>query len=291
MTQTLIGTIQTLFVEQKDEKHYILTLQGQSIFLPLDETKADLDIGDYVKVFLYMNDTGQIQATAYLPDIVMDMYGWATVVQVVPNLGVFVSIGTTEDVLVSKDHLPLFKKAWPNENDKLYVTLGLDQQNRLLAIPATESQIEPLFDIASPEQIELNDPVEGTIYFTSKEGATMLTTENYRGFIHHTEREREPRLGQFVTGRVIAVKEDGTLNVSLLPLKHERIDDDAENIYTYLVKQGGKMPLNDRSRPEAIRETFNMSKSAFKRAVGRLMRERKVMQNEEGTFLSDDKEE
>src|SRR5699024_3556145 len=118
----------------------------------------------------------------------------------------------------------------------------------------------------------LNQVVSGPVYFTSKEGSVMLTEEKYRGFIHHTEREREPRLGEHVTGRIIEVKEDGTLNVSLLPLKHERIDDDAELILAYLNEHDGEMPFNDRSSPDDIRNTFQISKSAFKRALGRLMR-------------------
>lgn len=285
MGQSLVGTIQTLFVERKSELGFIVTHEGQAIFLHEDETNGDLHVGDYVKVFLYRNDQGRLIATTKLPHIVMDTYGWATVVKIVPRLGLFVSIGTSVDILVSKDHLPVVMRAWPQIEEKLYVTLTTDRQGRLLAIPATEQHMEAVLEFAHPDHVHLNDQVSGTIYFTSKEGAVMLTEQHYRGFIHHTERIREPRLGEYVTGRIIEVKDDGTLNISLLPLKHERIDTDAEVIIRYLTIHDGFMMFNDRSTPEEIRDTFNMSKSAFKRALGRLMREKKITQDGNGTRL------
>lgn len=291
MSRSLVGTIETLFVERKSESGYIITHAGHSIFLHEDEVGNDLDVGDYIKVFIYGNDNGRLIATTQLPHIVMGEYGWASVVKIVPRIGLFVSIGTSTDILVPRDNLPVVMKAWPNIDDKLYISLDLDRQGRLLAIPATEGDMESILEFALPDQINLNDRVTGTVYYTSREGAVMLTDDNYRGFIHNTEREREPRLGEHVTGRVIEVKDDGTLNVSLLPMKHERIDEDGETILKYLNEHDGVMSFNDRSDAQLIRDTFNMSKSAFKRALGRLMREKKIEQDEDGTTLIDEQSE
>ena len=96
--------------------------------------------------------------------------------------------------------------------------------------------------------------------------------------MHESERSVEPRLGELVKGRVIGVKEDGSLNGSLLPRTHERLDEDAEGILTYLESRGGSMPYWDKSDPEDIQKRFGMSKAAFKRALGRLMKEGKVSQ-------------
>src|SRR5699024_8137084 len=168
--------------------------------------------------------------------------------------------------------------------DQLYVTLDTDKKGRLLAVPATEKVFNDLYGFAT--EVELNDAVVGRAIRVDREGTVIFTDENYRGFIHHTEREKEPRLGEQVTGRVVEVKEDGTLNVSLMPLKHERMSDDAEKILMFLEKtEDGSMPFGDRSDPEKIRATFGMSKSAFKRALGRLMKERKIEQQDGKTYL------
>ncbi|MEG0260978.1 MAG: DNA-binding protein, partial [Lysinibacillus sp.] len=102
----------------------------------------------------------------------------------------------------------------------------------------------------------------------------------YRIFVHETEMPAEPRLGQDVEVRIIDVKDDGTMNGSLLPRKHERITGDAEKILNYLQDVGGKMPFGDKSSPEEIQEMFNMSKASFKRALGTLLKARKIKQQD-----------
>ena len=280
-----IGTIQMMTVSQKAKTGYVLQKGETEVVLVDQEMTEELAIGDKIDVFVYPDKRGQLMASMKLPQMVIGTYGWASVVEVIPNLGVFVDIGSSKEILVSVDDLPVIEAVWPTVGDKLYVTLGQDKKGRLLAIPASEEELRSEWEPAN--DVELNDRVSGHIYLTSKEGSALLTEQGYRGFIHHTERESEPRLGEYVNGRVIEVKEDGTLNVSLLPFKHERIDDDAEVILTYLKQQDGVMSFNDKSSPESIQETFHMSKSAFKRALGRLMKQRHIIQEDGYTKLVD----
>ena len=117
-------------------------------------------------------------------------------------------------------------------------------------------------------------------------GSFLLGVDNpYRIFVHESERATEPRLGQDVNVRIIDVKDDGSMNGSLLPRKHERISDDAQKILTYLEEVGGKMPFGDKSSPEEIQEMFHVSKAAFKRALGTLMKARKIKQQNGWTEL------
>jgi uncharacterized protein len=275
-----IGTIQALQVLRQIDTGYVLE---DDILLHHNEANIELTDEDTVEVFLYQDKKGQTVATTQLPTIQMDVYGWAQVVEVVPHLGVFVNIGTTKEILVSKDDLPLFEDVWPAVGDELYVTLGKDQKGRLLAIPATEGVLERLFEFA-PENI-LNSTVTGRIYRTDREGSTVITEEGYRGFIHHTERKQEPRLGEHVEGRVIDVKEDGTINLSLRPLKQHSMGEDADAILAHLEDNDGVIPFSDKSDPEDIRDTFHISKAAFKRALGKLMKEKRIEQRDGKTFL------
>src|SRR5699024_1822965 len=98
----------------------------------------------------------------------------------------------------------------------------------------------------------LNKSIDGYIYRTSKVGSWIYTTEGYKGFIHESEREQEPRLGEKVSGRIIDVKDDGSVNISLRPRIEEAIDYDAEKILTYLNERNGAMPYWDKSTPEDI---------------------------------------
>ncbi|MFS0674065.1 S1 RNA-binding domain-containing protein [Ornithinibacillus sp. 179-J 7C1 HS] len=278
-----IGTIQTMIVDRKIESGYVLKKNLTEALLHHNETDGELEVEDEVSVFLYQDKKGNLTATTKLPQVVMDEYGWAKVVDVLPNLGVFVDIGTTKEFLVSKDDLPLFESVWPKEDDMLFVTLGKDRKGRLLAIPATEGVIQREFEHA-PESL-LNQTVTGRVYHTSREGSTIITEEHYRGFIHHTERKTEPRLGELVQARVIEVRFDGTLNVSLRPLKQHGMVEDADLILEHLQEHDGVIPFSDKSDPEDIRGTFNISKAAFKRALGKLMKEGKIEQREGKTYL------
>ncbi|HEX6594249.1 MAG TPA: S1-like domain-containing RNA-binding protein [Bacillota bacterium] len=278
-----IGTIHTMTVTQTVDEGYMLQKGSGEILLPLPETETPLKNGQLVDVFLFTNQKGKIEATMKHPRIVKGTFNWAEVIEVIKHLGVFVDIGITKDILVSKDDLPPLQHVWPTEGDQLYVTLGEDHRGRLLAIPATEEDIYLEREFASEDL--LHKTIRGRVYRASKEGTAIITDEGYRGFIHHTERKNEPRLGERVKGRVIGVKEDGTINVSLRPLKQYSIDLDAEDILAHLEEHDGVIPFSDRSDPEDIRATFNISKSAFKRALGRLMKEGKVEQREGHTYL------
>lgn len=276
-----IGTIQTLEVLRTIDTGYVLE---NDILLHHNEANAELEAEQSVEVFLYQDKKGQTVATTQLPAVQIDTYGWGEVVEVLPHLGVFVNIGTTKDMLVSKDDLPLFEDVWPMTGDQLYVSLGKDQKDRLLALPATESIFEQeLFELA-PDNL-LNATISGHVYRTAREGAACITEEGYRGFIHHTERKEEPRLGELVKGRVIDVKPDGTINISLRPLKKYSMVEDADTVLEYLKENNGVIPFSNKSDPDDVRDTFKISKAAFKRALGKLMKEGKVEQRDEKTYL------
>lgn len=283
MSNRFIGTIQQLTIQSKTETTYFLALSSENLKLPVEEVSEPLEENDTIEVFLYTDKQGNIKPTTHLPTAHLDMYGWGEIVEAIPNLGVFIELGTAVEILISTDDLPLHENVWPAVGDKVYVHLEKDKKNRLLAIPATERIFEDLYKDA--ETVELNDRLNGHVIRPGREGTVILTEEGYRGFIHHSERQEEPRLGEQVTGRVIEVKEDGSLNLSLLPLKHERMEDDAAMILQYIEKQGGIIPYGNTSDPEAIKEQFGMSKSAFKRALGRLMKAKKIEQKDGKTLL------
>lgn len=170
--------------------------------------------------------------------------------------------------------------------DKLYCTLKIDNYGNLLGQIAKEKDLQPLFKPATRK--DFNKNVTGTVYRTLRSGTFVITDEGYRGFIHASQRKQEPRLGQKVAGRIIDVKVDGAVNISLLERSHETITKDAALIYRFLKRQGGKMPFSDSSDPEAISLQFGISKSAFKRALGQLMKQHQIEQKDGWTYLRED---
>ena len=276
MTMLEAGTVIKLDVVRDAQFGYFLSDGVDDVLLHHTEVPDDFDPDEEQTVFLYQDNEGRLTATLTIPAVRIGHYDWVEVVEVKRNLGVFVHIGLQKDILVSLDDLPEFFELWPIIGDRLYCSLKTDKNGRLFGKLGTEDVMK---ELAIPaERNAFNQNVSGSIYRLLLVGSFMITDKGYLGFIHESERNEEPRLGQYVEGRIVDVKEDGSVNVSLFPRSHEVIDQDAETVYTYLMNRGGSMPYWDKSGPEEIRSRFNLSKAAFKRALGKLMKEGKVEQ-------------
>ncbi|MGE8203379.1 CvfB family protein [Heyndrickxia sp. NPDC080065] len=285
MTGLQAGTVVTLDVEREAPFGFFLTNGEEDVLLHDSEVSEDFDPDQPQTVFLFQDHQGRLAATMTIPTVQMGKYDWVDVVEVKESLGVFVSIGISKDILVSKDDLPALLHLWPAIGDRLYCSLKTDRHGRLFAKLATEDTMRAIAENATRK--DFNKNVTGWAYRLLKIGTFLLTEENYIGFIHETQRKQEPRLGQKVEGRIVDVKEDGTINVSLLSRGHEAMDEDSMQIFTYMQSRGGKMPYWDKSAPEDITARFDMSKAAFKRALGRLMKEGKVFQEDGWSYIKE----
>lgn len=283
MEELKAGQAVELTVLENAGSRWILTDGNMEIPLNSSEVTTPLEAGDRIKVFLYANRRGELSATTFIPHIVQGTYGWAKVMKVTEE-GAFVDIGTSREALVKAEDLPKLRSLWPKAGDHLYITLYTNRKGELFGRLVTEEKVNELYEEAS-EQL-FNKNIKARAYRLLPVGSFLLGIDiPYRIFVHHSQMEAEPRLGQDVEVRIIGVKEDGTMNGSLLPRNYERLGKDAEKIYEYLKSVGGKMPFSDESTPEEINAMFDMSKGAFKRALGVLMKQKKVKQKDGWTEL------
>ncbi|MDF9761146.1 S1-like domain-containing RNA-binding protein [Peribacillus simplex] len=290
MQKIQAGLAVELEVERKADFGWFLTDGSEDVLLHHSEMNegTELELGDEVTVFIYHDKQARLTATMKIPEIQIDQYGWAEVVNVKRKLGVFVNIGLSKDILVSLDDLPNIDRLWPEVGDRLYVSLKTDRNDRLFGKLATEDVIQEIA-VKAPLKGVRNTTVKGNVYRLLMVGSFFVSEEGYRCFIHESERKEEPRLGELVEGRVIDSKEDGTLNVSLFPFKQDLMGEDADVIFTYLMNRGGAMPYGDKTPPDDIQFHFGLSKGAFKRALGKLMKEEKIYQEDGWTYSSDRK--
>jgi hypothetical protein len=282
----LIGQTTTLTVVRKAAFGYFLTDGNEDVLLHTNEAHQEYEEDDQVEVFLYVDSEGRTSASTAIPEIAIGRYAWVKVTDTNPKIGVFLNIGLKKDILLGIDDLPVHKSVWPQIGDLVYITLKLSRNYLLYAKLASDQIIQSISINATRENFNKN--VQGHIFRTAKVGSWIYTIEGYKGFIHESQRGQEPRLGEKVEGRIIDVKEDGTINVSLLARKEESQDQDSERVYEYLLSRNGAMPYNDKSMPEDIQERFGLSKGAFKRALGKLMKEGKVYQESSWTYVKKD---
>lgn len=284
MSEIEFAEVVSVELTEKDGAKWIAVTEGRDVVtINESEAKEDWEEGQSVQVLIYRDRKGNMAATGYLPTIRKGTYGWAKVIKVTDRDGATVDIGSTQSAVVKAEDLPKLRELWPQVGDCVYMTLRTDREGGLYGRLATEEKIEELY-VEAPTTV-YNSDLEARAYRLLPVGTFLLSVKGmYRIFVHQSERVSEPRLGQEVKVRIIEVKEDGTLNGSMLPRKQERLSDDAETVWRYLQSVGGKMPFGDKSTPEEIQEMFSLSKAAFKRALGKLMKDGKVEQQDGWTI-------
>ncbi|MGY3736587.1 CvfB family protein [Lactococcus taiwanensis] len=281
---SIIGQTISAIIVEESERFYFLQ-KGEDL-LRLDKTEGEHTVGDVVTGFVYVDKDDHRRLTTLEQKATNEHYGWGTVTAVRKDLGAFVDTGLPgKDVVVSLDDLPLEKDQWPKVGDQLYVKLIVDRKERIWGHLAWH---EDFWELAGPAYDNMQNQDLRAIVYRNKESGTFvyLPDNNMLGFIHPNERFSVPRVGQELQVRVIGFrKEDRSLNLSAKPRAYEMLDADSQMILAYLQSMGGKMAFNDKSNPDEIKATFGISKGQFKKALGGLMKAKKIKQSPEGTEL------
>ncbi|AYF92545.1 CvfB family protein [Apilactobacillus bombintestini] len=283
----ILGRVVSGKVTDENEKNYFVQIEGTTFLLNKSEIIKPLKLGSNFKGFAYENEDHKMQITREVPDVQVDHYGFGTVVQSKFGLGVFVDIGlANKDIAVSIDDLPELTKLWPQHGDRVMIALKVDKKDRIWGELADEEIFKQISIPANPKL--MNHNLKATAYRLKLAGTRVITDDYRLGFIHPSERDIEPRLGQHLNARVIGILRDGSLNLSLKPRAYEAISDDAKMIFAVLKhSEEYKIPYSDKSTPESIKEFFGISKGQFKRAVGHLLKNRLIEENKDEMWLTE----
>ncbi|SCP95676.1 CvfB family protein [Anaerobium acetethylicum] len=244
--------------EHKDDEDRIL--------LPKKQVPAGTKPGDEIEVFVYKDSKDRIISTTNEPKLQIGQVALLKVVEV-GTIGAFLDWGLEKDLL-----LP-FKEQTKRvrQGEEYLVTLYVDKSKRLCAT----MKIYECLRNDSPYQKD--DKVMGMVYEISEEFGAFVAVDNiYSGLIPKKEMFGNIQVGDSVEARVTAVKEDGKLDLSIREKAHLQMDTDAEAVMKVIESYEGILPFNDRVSPEIIKMEFDMSKNAFKRAVGRLLKEGRI---------------
>lgn len=284
----MLGTIATGKIIDQNEDAFYVQIEGITYELKRHEiTQDDIPkLGDEVTGFIYDNQKHEREMTQFLPFAGPDQYGWGKVTEVRYGLGIFIDIGLPDkDVVLSVDDLPLEKERWPKKDDRLLVRTKTDSKDRIWAKLADENIFEQL-SANFPNDMK-NKNVFATVYASREIGAFVLTDDYCLGFIHESQMVRPLRLGEQLKCRVIGISKYGRLNLSSLPRAFEEIDDDAQMILMSLRRKATKtLPFYDKSDAQEIKTYFGISKSAFKRAIGHLLKANYIKEDKDAGTIT-----
>lgn len=261
-----LGEKQVLTVVKKVDFGVYLGSDEERVLLPKKQVPEGIEAGDPVEVFLYKDSSDRMIATTNEPKITVGELAVLEVVDV-GRIGAFLDWGLEKDLL-----LPFKEQTVKVEKgDRCLVSLYVDKSGRLCAT----MKVYPLLRTDSP--YKKDDMVRGTVYGISREyGVFVAVDDKYSALIPRREVYGRMYTGQQVEARVAEVKPDGKLDLSVRGKIPEQMDADAQQIMERIVKNGGFLPFTDKAEPERIKTEFGMSKAAFKRAVGRLLKQGRI---------------
>lgn len=280
-----LGEIQTLkinrFVEfgaylvDEDSTANGSNVKNGEVLLPKKQLPSEAKENDKIEVFLYKDSEDRMIATTIMPPLTLGQLCVLTVKEVA-SIGAFLDWGLSKDLLLPfKEQTSQVKVG-----DKILVTLYIDKSNRLCATMKVYEYL--LTD--SPYQKD--DKVEGIVYELSRDFGTFVAVDNkYSALIPKNELFADYKPGDLITARVISVREDGKLNLSTREKSYLQLDEDANTILEMLQANNGFLPFNDKSDPESIKAKFNLSKNAFKKAIGRLFKNKQITIEEDGIHI------
>ena len=261
-----LGEKQVLTVVKTVDFGVYLGSDEERVLLPKKQVPEGIEVGDPVEVFLYKDSSDRMIATTKEPKITL---GELAVLEVadVGRIGAFLDWGLEKDLL-----LPFKEQTVKVEKgDRCLVSLYVDKSGRLCAT----MKVYPLLRTDSP--YKKYDMDRGTVYGISREfGVFAAVDDRYSALIPRREVYGRMFIGQQVEARVADVKADGKMDLSVRGRIPEQMDADAQQIMERIEKNGGCLPFTDKADPERIKMEFGMSKAAFKRAVGRLLKQGKV---------------
>lgn len=264
-----LGKIQTLqIVKNTDFGVYLSDSQHseEKVLLPIKQVPEGAGIGSLIEVFVYRDSQDRLISTANKPYLTL---GQVTKLKVndVTSIGAFLDWGLEKDLFLS------FKEQTTRvrQGHSYMVALYIDKSNRL----AATMNVYKYLPVG--EGYEKDQELKGTVYeISDKFGAFVAIEDKYQGLIPRKELHGDIAIGDEVSVRVTSVREDGKVNLSLGKKSYLKMEDDAEKILQVIREFDGVLPFNDKASPEVIEREFGMSKAAFKRAVGKLYKERLI---------------
>ena len=261
-----LGKRRMLTVVKKVDFGVYLGTNEERVLLPKKEVPKGIEPGDPVEVFLYKDSSDRLIATTRVPKLTLGALAVLTVTDT-GKIGAFLDWGLEKELL-----LPFREQtAKVKKGDHVLAALYVDKTGRLCATMKVYDRLR------KDSPYKKDDKVEGIIYEKSDNFGVFVAVDGcYSALIPRREVHGSMKVGDTVYARVIKVKEDGKLDLSVREKAFIQMDSDAQMIYNRIKECGGRLPFTDKASPELIEKEFGISKNAFKRAVGRLLKGQKI---------------
>ncbi len=238
----------------------------ETILLPRKQVPENVKAGCTMEVFIYRDSEDRPIATVNKPYITMGELAKLKVKNVTP-IGAFMDWGLEKDIF-----LPFKEQTAKVEEGKEYlVRMYSDKSGRLCVSMKLYGHLESI------SGYNKGDNFTGTVFEYKKGmGAFVAIDDRYSGLIHENELYNKVYVGDTVSGRVVNIREDGKADLSMRAPAYKQMSEDSDMVYAVIKSYKGVLPFTDKADKDVIMKEFGLSKNAFKRAVGHLLKEGKI---------------
>jgi predicted RNA-binding protein (virulence factor B family) len=273
-----IGKINTLKVARASEQGFYLIGDDpqKSVLLPNKYIPEGLQIGDNIDVFIYKDSSDLIIATTLKPKI--NLHGFACLKVVdVSKVGVFLDWGLEKDLMVPFSE----QKSRMRKGEYYLVYLYIDGESERLAASCKVDHFLERENLT----VQVGDEVELLIGDSSDVGVNVIINDLHKGLLFHNEVYKDINPGMRVKGYIKNIREDKKIDVSLQKQGFANIEDTAQQVLDALTNNEGFLNLNDNSHPDEIADRLQMSKKSFKKAIGTLYKQKRILITDTGIQL------
>ncbi|MDB4590627.1 S1-like domain-containing RNA-binding protein [Flavobacteriaceae bacterium] len=274
-----IGKYTTLKILRETEPGLYLGNDSEAeevILLPHKYKPESYEIGDELKVFIYLDYEERPIATTLEPFVQLQSFGFLRCADVTKH-GAFMDWGLEKHLFVS------FKEqARPMKVNNWYIVyLYLDEQTNRLAGSSKTNQFLQNDHIT----LESYDEVEILVTHLTDKGANVIINGQHKGLIYLEDIFEDLRTGDRLKAYIKKIRDDHKIDVVLQKQGYRSIEPNAQYILDELKTAGGFLSINDKSSPEAIKELLGLSKKSFKKAIGSLYKDRLILLKDDGIVL------
>ncbi len=262
-----IGSYNQLEIVRKVDFGVYLSDGESDVLLPIRQVPPKAGQGDILNVFVYTDSEDRPIATMLKPKAVAGEFALLKIVSV-SSFGAFANWGLEKDLLI-----PLSEQRYALKEDRDYVVrVILDKlTNRIIGSTKLSKFLDP--DTSSLKE---GQKVRAVFTHRTEDGMMAIIDNRFSGAVFADEILTPPRIGEAKDAYVKRIREDGKVSLSFYPQGYEAVSAQAPEVLSMLRKSGGFLPYSDSSSPEVIRNVFGMSKGAFKKLLGRLLKEGRI---------------
>lgn len=270
-----LGVINLLKINRITEPGiYLEALDEEVILLPNAYVTKDMQVDDELEVFVYTDSEDRLVATTQTPYGMKNEFMFTRVVDVV-DFGAFVDWGLQKDLFVPRNRQ---KTPFRDGQTRIVRIVEDDESGRLIGVEKITSYLS-----SETGSLEQNQVVDLLVFAKTPMGYKAIVDDTYEGMVYNNEIFTNIEVGDKIKGYVKTIRDDGKVDISLQPIGKTFTDDvNTQKIITILKQNHNNLPYNYKTDSEVVKEMFNMSKKAYKRALTKLVEDNIIKLDSDG---------